>query len=201
MSNFLKFRCSILVVLASSFIFLQTTEAQTEKKLIGFTVERTIDAPATDIWQVIGNDFGAISKSHPLVVRSEYVDGALQGELGTERLCYFKENGSQMLREKIVDWRPAQMEFDAAIKETKKFPIDTGVTYFTMRVKPLSDNQSKLEMIMNYRTKPAFMGGMMKGNFTKRLEDYLLAIEHHVLTGEEVNVTNFKSIKKSYASK
>ncbi|MEL6944776.1 MAG: hypothetical protein AAFO82_19130, partial [Bacteroidota bacterium] len=116
-------------------------------------------------------------------------------------LCYFKEDSSQMLREKIVVWRPEQMEFDVAIKETKKFPVDTDATQFTIRVKSLSTNSSKIEMIMNYRTKPAFMGGMMKGNFTKRLEDYLMAVDHHVTTGEEVTVDNFKDIKKSYASK
>ncbi|MEM9886404.1 MAG: SRPBCC family protein [Bacteroidota bacterium] len=201
MKNISKLSMVALLLFTSNLFLSETATAQSEKKRITFQIERTIEAPAADIWQVIGEDFGLISKSHPLVVRSEYTEGALKGALGTERLCYFKENGSQMLREKIVAWKPEQMEFDAAIREAKKFPVDTDVTLFTMRVTPLTSNQSKLEMIMNYRTKPAFMGGMLKGSFTKRLEDYLLAVEHYVLTGEAVTVDNFKEIKKSYTSR
>ena len=51
---------------------------------------------------------------------------------------------------------------------------------------------------MNYRTKPAFMGGMMKGSFKKLINDYFIAIEHHVKTGEKVTKDNFKEIKKAY---
>ena len=52
---------------------------------------------------------------------------------------------------------------------------------------------------MIYRTKPAFMGGMVKGKFKSMLDDYFIAIEHHVKTGKEVNGGNFKEIKKLYA--
>lgn len=51
---------------------------------------------------------------------------------------------------------------------------------------------------MTYRTTPAFMGWMAKGKFKKQIEDYLIAVEHHVLTGENVNKENFKQIKKKY---
>ena len=52
---------------------------------------------------------------------------------------------------------------------------------------------------MNYRTKPAFLGAVAKGGFKKTIAGYLLAVEHHVLTGETVNRDNFKSIKKQYS--
>jgi len=44
------------------------------------------------------------------------------------------------------------------------------------------------------------MGGLMKGKFKKLIADYFIAIEHHIRTGESVNKSNFKSIKKLYAS-
>lgn len=54
---------------------------------------------------------------------------------------------------------------------------------------------------MTYRTKPAFMGGMMKNNFKKLIADYAIAIEHYVATGESVNKDNFKSVKKQYTTR
>lgn len=49
--------------------------------------------------------------------------------------------------------------------------------------------------------KPAFMGGMMKGQFKKLINDYFIAIDHHVATGEKVTKANFKEIKKQYVSR
>ena len=40
------------------------------------------------------------------------------------------------------------------------------------------------------------MGGLAKGKMKKTIEDYEIAVEHYVLTGEEVNQENFKEIKK-----
>jgi hypothetical protein len=44
------------------------------------------------------------------------------------------------------------------------------------------------------------MGRLAKGKFRKNIEDYVLAIEHNVLTGETVSKDNFKEIKKKYKS-
>ena len=106
-----------------------------------------------------------------------------------------------MLKEKIVGWRPEQMELDVAIIDTKRFPLDTNNTVFTVKLEPTMNGGTKVKMLMKYRTKPAMMGGMMKKSFTKRLNDYLLAVHHHVKTGETVTVNNFKGIKKQYASR
>jgi hypothetical protein len=54
---------------------------------------------------------------------------------------------------------------------------------------------------MQYRTKPGFMGGIMKGSFKKLINDYFIAIEHHVKTGEKVTKDNFKDIRKLYAAR
>ena len=51
-------------------------------------------------------------------------------------------------------------------------------------------------MEMTFRTRPAFMGAMMKGAFRNLINDYAIAIEHHLRTGEAVTKDNFKSVKK-----
>ena len=67
-------------------------------------------------------------------------------------------------------------------------------------VEKVDANTSTIKAHLMYRTKPAFMGGMVKGKFKALMEDYFLAIEHHIMTGENVYVENFKSIKKQYKS-
>ena len=52
---------------------------------------------------------------------------------------------------------------------------------------------------MNFRTKPAMMGGMMKGQFINLMKDYFIAIEHHIKTGEKVTKDNFNTIKSKYS--
>jgi len=47
---------------------------------------------------------------------------------------------------------------------------------------------------MTYRTTPTFMGWMAKGKFKKQIEDYLIAVEHHVLT---VKMSIKKTLNKS----
>ena len=62
---------------------------------------------------------------------------------------------------------------------------------------PVDANTTKFVFDMTYRTKPAFMGGMMKKSFKKLIQDYAIAIEHHVTTGENVNKDNFKQCFRS----
>ena len=105
-----------------------------------------------------------------------------------------------MFHEKITKWNAEEMSFTQIIKDYKKFPIDKEHTEVVYSVERIDGNTSKIKANLMYRTKPAFMGGMAKGKFRGMLEDYFLAIEHHIKTGEKVTVENFKSIKKHYKS-
>ena len=53
-------------------------------------------------------------------------------------------------------------------------------------------------MELNLKTNPGFMGTLAKGKFKAQIADYMLAVQHYVSTGEEVNKDNFKDIKKKY---
>ena len=179
-------------------IFSFSTFAQ--KKIQTFTVERIIAAPAQDIWAVVGDDFGAIANSHPRIISSEYVNGALKGGEGAERKCYLNEKGTKYVQEKVIGYDPSNFTFKAQIIQAGKLPLDPQSSYGIYRVEPIDANTSKLVFTMGYRTKPAFMGALAKGRFKKNIKDYLIAVEHHVKTGEVVNKTNFKKIKKQYKS-
>lgn len=185
------------------FIFFSwqvATAQQKQKKVQTFTVSHIINAPANQVWKIVGEDYGAIAHSHPKIVSSNYTNGSLQAGEGTERVCNFNEKGSRYLHEKQVDYNPENYTFKNQVIKAGKFPVNPNYTYGLYKVEPIDATTSRFVFTMIYRTKPAFLGGLMKGSFKKLIEDYAIAIEHNVKTGEAVNKDNFKSIKKEYAA-
>ena len=92
------------------------------------------------------------------------------------------------------------MTFINKVYQAGKFPVDPDYTQAVYKVEDLGNGKSRLIFDMQFRTKPAMMGAMAQGKFKKLIEDYFIAIEHHVRTGEKVNQDNFKDIKKQYKS-
>ncbi len=184
----------VLIMVASTNIFAQ----QTDKKVITFSVERTINASADNVWKVVGEDFGAIANSHPKIVSSHFNQGFISGGENASRTCNFNEKGTKYLQETQIDFDAENYTFKVLINTAGGIPLNTDYSYGIYKVVPIEANSSKLIMTMGFRTKPAFMGPLAKGQFKRDISDYLLAVEHHVLTGENVNKDNFKEIKKKY---
>ena len=191
------FKITLLFVFA--LLTIQTVQAQ--KKTQKFTVTRVIPHSADAVWAIVGEDYGAIAHSHPQIVSSEYINGTLKAGEGAERVCHFNEKGTQYLKEKMINYNPAERTFVNTVFQAGKFPVDPEYTRAIYKVEPIDANSSRFVFDMEYRTKPAFMGGMMKGKFEKLINEYAIAIEHHITTGEKVNKDNFKDIKKNYKSK
>ena len=175
-------------------------DAQKQKKVQTFKVSHVINAPAEKVWSVVGEDYGAIAHSHPKIVSSDYINGTLKSGEGAQRVCNFNEKGTQFLHEKQVNYDPENFTFKNQVFQAGKFPVDPQYTFAIYKVEPIDANTSRFSFDMTYRTKPAFMGGMMKGTFKKLIKDYAISIDHHVNTGEKVNKDNFKEIKKKYSS-
>lgn len=192
MNNWIK-TTSLFIV-----IFLLGQPVQAQKKVQTFTVTHIINAPADQVWAVVGEDYGAIANSHPKIVSSDYINGTLEAGEGAERVCHFNDSGSRYLHEKQVDYDPENYTFRNQVFQAGKFPVDPEYTYAVYKVEPIDAHTSRFTFDMTYRTKPAFMGGMMKGKFRKLIADYALSIEHHVNTGEAVNKENFREIRRQY---
>lgn len=175
-----------------------TAQEKKEKRTQNFVVTSTIDAPADKVWAVVGEDYGGIAYSHPKIVSSDYINGSLKAGEGAERVCNFNEKGTRYLQEKQVNYNPENYTFKNQVFRAGKFPVNPEYTYAIYKVEPVDDATSRLVFDMTYRTKPAFMGGMMKGAFKKLIADYAIAIEHHIKTGEKVTKDNFRQIKKEY---
>ena len=189
MRSIIKTGLSLLVVIISTSLFAQ----KSDKKVITFSVERIIDTSVKDVWKVVGEDFGAIANSHPKIVSSKYN----QGENVT-RTCNFNEKGTKYVQEKQVSYDAENYTFKVLIYQSGGIPINTDYSYGIYKVVPINSTSCKLIMTMGVRTKPAFLVGIAKGQFKKDIADYLLAVQHHVLTDENENKENFKAIKKKY---
>lgn len=180
------------------FLFSFSTFAQ--KKTQDFTVSQVIKATAEKVWAVVGEDYGAIANSHPGIVSSDYISGSLQGGEGAERVCYLNDKETKYTHEKQVSYDPENYSFTAQVFAAEGIPMDPDYTSATYRVEPIDANSSRLVIEMKIRTKPAVLGAMAKGKFKKTMQDYTLAVMHHVMTGEQVTKDNFKEIKKNYNS-
>ena len=99
----------------------------------------------------------------------------------------------------MVYFDPSKMSFTNTIRHAGKFPVDPEYTTAIYQVMDLGGGKSKISIDMNFRTKPAMMGGMMKGQFINLMKDYFIAIEHHIKTGEKVTKDNFNTIKSKYS--
>ena len=169
-----------------------------QKKTQSFTVERIINAPAAAVWKVVGVNYGDVADSHPGLVASEYVGDQHEGGEGCVRICYLNEEKTKYTQEKQLNFDTTNYTFTVQISHVEKIPLDADNSTAVYKVVPVDAKSSKIIIEMNLRTNPAFMGALAKGKFRKNIEDYAIAIQHNVLTGEKVNQENFKKIKAKY---
>ena len=189
MNRIIQFSTLTLLFLAI-FSISFAKDGEKQKKVQKFTVTKTMPFSAEQVWAVVGEDYGYIAHSHPRIVKSEYINGTLKAEEGAERVCYFNDSGSKFLSEKIYNYDPGNMTFVNVVFQAGKFPVDPDLTRATYKVEAVDAQTSKFTFDMQYRTKPAMMGGMMKNKFSKLIKDYAIAIEHHIKTGEQVTKEN-----------
>ncbi|WP_353780145.1 SRPBCC family protein [Winogradskyella sp. 3972H.M.0a.05] len=190
MKQTLKISSSILIFLLSFNVFAQ-------KKVQKISMSYTINAPASKVWEVVGDDYANIYKSHPKVITSNFINNSTSAQFGSERVCNFNDKGSKYIKERITEYDSENYSCKIDVYEVKGFPINSEYTYAIQRVIPIDDNTSTFEMEFHYRTKPGLLGGFAKGSFKKGLLQYAMAVEHYILTGEEVTKDNFKAIWKA----
>lgn len=152
------------------------------------------------VWETMARDYGRIAESHPQIVRSDYIHGALEGGLGVERSCWFSDSGSRQLHEQIVSWQPDAHTFENRILDAKGFPIDPDNTLATYELEAVDADHTRVHLHMVYRTAPAMMGGVMKGAFRKLFEQYLVAVHGHLVTGEPVNRESYDAVAKAHGA-
>ncbi len=163
-------------------------------------VEMTFDinASAEKVWQITGEDYGNTYKSHPQIISSHYINGSTEGCEGAERKCLFNEKGTKFLQEVQKNFDRENKSFRNQLVHVGKFPMVPEYSYADYRVEPINDTKSRMHVRMQFRTKPAFLGALAKGQLAGLIKDYAISVNHFATTGEEVTAKNFKNIKKNY---
>lgn len=189
----IKFSIMILAMIAGSM------SLQAQKKTQSFSLTKVIDQPIDKVWAIIAEDYGAVAHSHPKIISSEYISGSLKAGEGAQRICNFNKKGTKFLKEKMLNYDPSNYTFTNQLLQAGRFPMDADLTTAIYTLEDLGNGKTRISFDMNYRTKPAMMGAMAKGQFKNLIKDYFIAIEHHTKTGEPVTKDNFKRIKKMYS--
>ena len=197
-------KMSILALFLTIGLHVNQTFAQSMSKSYKTVyVERTIKAPADQVWEALVGDYGKMANFSPAVYASNYENGSLKGVKGAERKCHFNANGTRWSHEQIKEVDHEKMVMKNIILDAAKFPLDLDNSFAYYRVKDNGDGTSTASYEFMYRTKPAFMTGLVKGAFKKQLNETLLGLDHYLTTGEIVNATkdNWQGIKKKHKAK
>ena len=186
----------VSLVFSATVVFAQ----RMDKKYKTVKVALQIDAPAERVWEALVLDYGEISNFSPYIYSSHYENGSLQGELGAERKCNFNERGTQWVHERIADIDYQNKVMRNVVVDGAKLPLNYDNSQAFYRVEDNGDGTSIASYEFQYRTKPAFMGGIAKGGFKKQLRGTLVGLKHYLETGEKVTPMNEKyaDIKDQY---
>lgn len=175
----------------SSFVF---TRQRTNK----ITVKQYIPARVDKVWEIVGEDFGGIAKTNPHIVSSELINGTVKSGEGAERVCHFDFEGNQYIHEKQVDFDPENYSFKVKVFHVHGTPLQEEESFAEYKLIPKDANTCELIFSFQYVTNPFFLGDFLKPFMEDNLEDYLVGIQHYVLTGENVNHQNIDHLKEQY---
>lgn len=191
---------SILLGLLSIFLVANVTAQSMSKKFRTVKVETKINAPASKVWKAMVLDYGAISNFSPYIYSSEYINGSLKGEVGATRKCNFDTKGKQWSHERIASLDNENMIMKNWLFDGAKLPMNFDNSQAIYRVKDNGDGTCTASYEFQFRTKPSFMGALIKGSFKKQMSGTLIGLRHYVETGEKVTPMNgkYKEIKNNY---
>lgn len=152
----------------------------------------SIHSSKEDIWDVLFNKFGEVNDFNPLIEGSHFLNGE-EGFVGCERECAID---SKTLVQERITRAEAGLNFDIEIFKGGLPMMDKMKARFDLV--ELEKSKTEVVLTMSYSTKPAFMGGLMKGKMGKFFMKMLIGLKYHLETGELVTKENIKEIEKRY---
>ena len=139
-------KINVLVMMILTVMIAQEINAQ--KKTQEFTVSREMNVSADKVWQIVGEGFADIAKSHPMLASSDYINGHESAGEGCERVCAINESGSKYTHEKQVNYDPANYTFDVEMSEVAGMPLDAEYSGTTYKVEAIDADHSRFIFTM-----------------------------------------------------
>lgn len=162
------------------------------KKLREFQLEVNVNASKEEVWDLLFNKFGEVNIFNPEIIGSHHTKG-VKGEVGCERQCDI--NSQTSVHERITAAN-GHDSFDVEIIKSNMPIMDQMLA--TWDLKDIGGGQTRTRVTMRFNTKPAFMGGLMKGMMSKMINRMVIGLKYHVETGNLVTKENIKGIIKEY---
>lgn len=152
---------------------------------------RTMPFNRTEIWNALA-DFPNVQNYSPSVKKSYALENTNTG-LGAKRHCDLTPFGS--IDEEIIEFKENEL-MGVKIFDSKKMPpFKDMVAHFQLQFE--SDTQTKVEFEISWGMKMGVIGKMMnammlKPQFQKGAENFLLGLEHYVKTGAKISEAEMK---------
>ena len=117
-------------------------------------LKRTISAPASQLWAYLA-DFSNISRFHPLLKGSYFIEGTQHCDVGATRQCDFKDG--HYLKERVTEWQEGS-HYTVDIYDTS-MPLERA--HVTLGVRAINEHTSETYMHMNMEPKYTVLQPMM----------------------------------------
>lgn len=144
------------------------------------TVQRIVNRPLDEVWDALA-DFGGVYRFHPVVESSPVKVGTPERGEGSERTCTFYDGNT--IDERVTAYTD-QQSMTVEILRTS-MPLKRAVARFDVAPAPQG---TSVTMTMDFEPRYGPLGWLMaelvmKGQFTKVLDNLLLGLEEHLETG------------------
>ncbi|MEM9634810.1 MAG: SRPBCC family protein [Pseudomonadota bacterium] len=148
---------------------------------------QTVNAPASAVWQVMGEDFDSIAEVVSGVYASQKRPGdGVNGAPMAGRVCY-TSMGKHPLIETIKVWDPKARKVSYEAK-SKSFPGFVKSLVNNWEFVEINDTQTEVRMRLEGELSFPFnhlMGGMMARRFKKIMPGLISEMEHYARTGKK----------------
>lgn len=183
---------SIIIGLITNYSYGQKTEKMIKLKTVEYEV--VVNVTPQQAWDVLAK-YGNIGSFHSGLLSSKPLNGSgNEAVLGCDRECIIPNGRKNILvREKIVEIIEGQY-YTYDVYEWENFPLTKMIN--TFGVKNNTQGQTVIYQKTEFRLKPGFLTGIMKGKLRRGARESLIAYKHYMETGEEK--ADIKILKKKY---
>jgi len=152
-------------------------------KLKELTYQLKVDATPEQVWDVLAK-YGNVASFHTIVAESSSIDGSSnEVTMGCERSCTIYDGKRRIdIKERVTEIEEGKY-YRYEVYEWINFPLKKMFVGFG--VKKDEEGNTILYQVQNYRLKPSFLTGLMKGKLQKRQREALIVCKHYIETGEE----------------
>ena len=152
-------------------------------KLTEVNYQVKVSATPEQVWKVLAQ-YGNIASFHTGISASSKVGtSADEVSMGCERSCTIYDGKRKIdIKERVTEIEDGKY-YRYEVYEWTNFPLKKMFNGFGVRKD--TEGNTILYQVQNYRLKPGFLTGMMKGKLKNGARDTLILYKHFIETGEK----------------